>query len=45
MRRSEYINLAARLLAHVENGTTDSAEDVKHIPVDLQAAAIAERPE
>ena len=34
MRRSEYINLATRLLAHVENGTTDSAEDVKHIPIE-----------
>jgi phenylpropionate dioxygenase-like ring-hydroxylating dioxygenase large terminal subunit len=34
MRRSEYINLATRLLAHVENGTTDSAEDVKYIPVE-----------
>src|SRR5271166_2785553 len=33
MRRSEYINLATRLLAHVGNGTTDSAEDVKYIPV------------
>ena len=34
MRRSEYINLAVRLLAHVDNSTTDSAEDVKYIPVD-----------
>jgi len=34
MRRSEYLKLAARLLAHVENGTTDSAEDVKYIAVD-----------
>jgi len=34
MRRSEYINLAMRLLNHVENGTTDSAEDVKYIPVE-----------
>lgn len=34
MKRSEYINLAARLLAHVDNGTTDSAEDVKYIPVE-----------
>ena len=34
MRRSEYINLATRLLAHVENGTTDSAEDVNYIPVE-----------
>ena len=34
MRRSEYINLAVRLLAHVDNGTTDSAEDVKYIPVE-----------
>ena len=33
MRRSEYIALAERLLAHVTNGTTDSAESVKHIPV------------
>lgn len=33
MRRSEYIDLAARLLTHVENGTTDSAEDVRFIPV------------
>jgi len=33
MRRSEYINLATRLLAHVDNGTTDSAEDVRYIPV------------
>ena len=33
MRRSEYLNLAERLLAHVDNGTTDSAEDVKYIPV------------
>jgi len=34
MRHSEYINLAQRLLAHFENGTTDSAEDVKYIPVE-----------
>jgi len=34
MRRSEYINLATRLLAHVDNGTSDSAEDVKYIPVE-----------
>ena len=34
MRRSEYLNLATRLLAHVDNGTTDSAEDVKYIPVE-----------
>lgn len=34
MRRSEYINLAARLLTHVDNGTTDSAEAVKYIPVE-----------
>ncbi|MBV8134284.1 MAG: aromatic ring-hydroxylating dioxygenase subunit alpha [Deltaproteobacteria bacterium] len=33
MRRSEYIALAERLLAHVTDGTTDSAESVKHIPV------------
>ncbi len=33
MRRSEYIDLATRLLAHVDNGTTDSAEDVKHVQV------------
>lgn len=33
MRRSEYINLARRLLTHVENGTTDSAEEVRHVPV------------
>src|SRR5262245_23854611 len=33
MRRSEYIGLAERLLAHVNNGTTDSAEAVKYIPV------------
>ncbi len=33
MRRSEYIALAQRLIAHVRNGTTDSAETVKHIPV------------
>ena len=33
MRRSEYLNLAARLLRHVDNGTTDSADDVKYIPV------------
>jgi phenylpropionate dioxygenase-like ring-hydroxylating dioxygenase large terminal subunit len=33
MRRSEYLALARRLLAHVENGTTDSAESVKHILV------------
>ena len=33
MRRSEYIGLAQRLLAHVENGTTDSADAVKYIPV------------
>lgn len=33
MRRSEYLDLAERLLAHVENGTTDSAEAVKYIPV------------
>jgi phenylpropionate dioxygenase-like ring-hydroxylating dioxygenase large terminal subunit len=34
MRRSEYINLATRLLNHVDNGTTDSAENVKYIPVE-----------
>src|ERR1700730_8315687 len=34
MRRSEYINLARRLLAHVGNGTTDSAQAVKYIPVE-----------
>jgi phenylpropionate dioxygenase-like ring-hydroxylating dioxygenase large terminal subunit len=34
MRRSEYINLAERLLDHFKNGTTDSAEDVKYIPVE-----------
>jgi len=34
MRRSEYLALARRLIAHVENGTTDSAETVKHIPVE-----------
>jgi phenylpropionate dioxygenase-like ring-hydroxylating dioxygenase large terminal subunit len=34
MRRSEYINLATRLLNHVDNATTDSAEDVKYIPVE-----------
>src|SRR6266849_5586735 len=34
MTRSEYINLAGRLLAHFENGTTDSAEDVKYIRVE-----------
>ncbi|MBV8137993.1 MAG: Rieske 2Fe-2S domain-containing protein [Deltaproteobacteria bacterium] len=33
MRRSEYLALAERLLAHVTNGSTDSAESVKHIPV------------
>ena len=33
MRRSEYLNLATRLLAHVDNGTTDSADDVRYIPV------------
>jgi phenylpropionate dioxygenase-like ring-hydroxylating dioxygenase large terminal subunit len=33
MRRSEYIDLAERLLAHVENGTTDSADAVKYVPV------------
>jgi len=33
MRRSEYINLARRLIAHLEAGTTDSAPSVKHIPV------------
>lgn len=33
MRRSEYLDLATRLLAHVENGTTDSAEKVKYVPV------------
>ena len=33
MRRAEYIGLAQRLLAHVENGTTDSADAVKYIPV------------
>jgi phenylpropionate dioxygenase-like ring-hydroxylating dioxygenase large terminal subunit len=33
MRRSEYLALARRLLAHIENGTTDSAESIKHIPV------------
>jgi len=33
MRRAEYIALAERLLAHVENGTTDSADAVKYIPV------------
>jgi phenylpropionate dioxygenase-like ring-hydroxylating dioxygenase large terminal subunit len=34
MRRSEYINLAERLLDHFEKGTTDSADDVKYIPVE-----------
>jgi nitrite reductase/ring-hydroxylating ferredoxin subunit len=34
MRRSEYLNVAERLLAHVEAGTTDSADRVKHIPVE-----------
>lgn len=34
MRRSEYLNLAARLLTHVDNGTTDSADNVKYIPVE-----------
>ena len=34
MRRSEYLALARRLIAHLENGTTDSAETVKHIPVE-----------
>ncbi len=33
MRRSEYIDVATRLLAHVDNCTTDSAEDVKYISV------------
>jgi phenylpropionate dioxygenase-like ring-hydroxylating dioxygenase large terminal subunit len=33
MRRSEYLALARRLLAHIENGTTDSAESVKTIAV------------
>jgi phenylpropionate dioxygenase-like ring-hydroxylating dioxygenase large terminal subunit len=34
MRRSEYLDLATRLLTHVENGTTDSAADVKFIPAE-----------
>ena len=34
MRRSEYLNLATRLLAHVNNGTTDSADNVRYIPVE-----------
>ena len=34
MRRSEYLDLAVRLLAHVDNGTTDSGEDVKYVPVE-----------
>lgn len=34
MRRSEYLALARRLIAHVENGTTDSADAVKRIPVE-----------
>jgi nitrite reductase/ring-hydroxylating ferredoxin subunit len=33
MRRSEYLNLAIRLLKHVDSGTTDSAENVKYISV------------
>jgi nitrite reductase/ring-hydroxylating ferredoxin subunit len=33
MRRSEYLALAERLLAHIRNGTTDSADTVKCIPV------------
>lgn len=33
MRRAEYLDLAQRLLAHLENGTTDSADAVKYIPV------------
>lgn len=34
MRRSEYLALARRLLSHVENGTTDSADSIKCIPVE-----------
>ena len=34
MKRFEYVNLATRLLTHIDNGTTDSAEDVKYIPVE-----------
>ena len=34
MRRSEYLNLATRLLAHVDNGTTDSADQVRHVPIE-----------
>ena len=33
MRRSEYLALAKRLIAHLENGTTDSADTVKYVPV------------
>ena len=34
MRRSEYLAIAWRLIAHLEKGTTDSAETVKHVPVE-----------
>jgi phenylpropionate dioxygenase-like ring-hydroxylating dioxygenase large terminal subunit len=34
VRRSEYVSLVKRLLAHVENGTTDSADNVTYIPVE-----------
>ena len=34
MRRSEYLALAQRLIAHIENGTTDSADTVKQVPVE-----------
>ena len=33
MRRTEYVDLAERLLAHVENGTTDSADSTYTVPV------------
>jgi phenylpropionate dioxygenase-like ring-hydroxylating dioxygenase large terminal subunit len=33
MRRSEYLALTRRLITHLENGTTDSAENVKYVPV------------
>lgn len=33
MRRAEYLDVAERLLRHVEAGTTDSAEEVRHVSV------------
>ncbi|MDO8435027.1 MAG: Rieske 2Fe-2S domain-containing protein [Candidatus Binatus sp.] len=33
MRRAEYLDLAQRLIAHIDNGTTDSADEVKYVPI------------